>query len=344
MEVTHLTNTSLWVKFKSGKTLLTDPWFIDGINFGTWNNYPKPSDKQRQEWLNLRPDYIYISHFHEDHCDLKTLNNLKCDPEIWIGYFSNNVLKGKLNDRKLRVLQMYEITSVDKLKVSILPDYQCTSMGLEDKVNFQVDSSLYVQDEDGESLLDINDNPMQLHHAKEFVSRFGNPTWAAIPSTTASCYPWAFDYSEKEKEARWLVLKKNICKKATDIATELGAKHTIFFKRGYELVGAMKNIEVNYYEMCGRAAKNVQAHQKKLSGDCPDWKVSINDFEFSLAGTNLRNVTNWIQFNIKKEVLLMILTRSMDWNIAELGCMMEIRRKPDRYMPTIHSLMSYFHL
>ena len=57
----------------SGITILTDPWFTDGVMNGSWYHFPEVVDPF--EYIT-EPDYIYISHIHEDHYDPKFLHKL----------------------------------------------------------------------------------------------------------------------------------------------------------------------------------------------------------------------------------------------------------------------------
>jgi UDP-MurNAc hydroxylase len=57
----------------SGITILTDPWFTDGVHGGSWYHFPEVVDPFK---YITEPDYIYISHIHEDHYDPKFLHKL----------------------------------------------------------------------------------------------------------------------------------------------------------------------------------------------------------------------------------------------------------------------------
>jgi hypothetical protein len=44
------------------------------------------------------------------------------------------------------------------------------------------------------------------------------------------------------------------------------------------------------------------------------------------------------------ELLSDILNRKAHWNNAEIGCLITFDRRPNVYMPDVHTLMSFFHL
>lgn len=94
-----------------------------------------------------------------------------------------------------------------------------------------------------------------------------------------------------------------------------------------------------------KARANLWAKQKDL--DCfPKCVVTINDeFKFSME-----HETGWIEETpelrcyLKPEMLRRILRREFHWNNAEIGCHIFFDRRPNDYMPDVHTLMSFFHL
>ena len=68
-------NATLIVSEKDKTLLCTDPWFDeDSAYFGSWSLSHKFPEKQRLKCENSK--YIFISHFHPDHLNLKSLS--KC--------------------------------------------------------------------------------------------------------------------------------------------------------------------------------------------------------------------------------------------------------------------------
>src|SRR5690554_5143569 len=63
----------------AGKRVLCDPWLSDGAYYGSWYHYP-PVDYRAHDFIDV--DYIFISHIHPDHLDVKTL--LEFPREIFI--------------------------------------------------------------------------------------------------------------------------------------------------------------------------------------------------------------------------------------------------------------------
>lgn len=51
-----------------------------------------------------------------------------------------------------------------------------------------------------------------------------------------------------------------------------------------------------------------------------------------------------LKFHLDHRLMVMILLRAAHWNNVEIGGLVQVERTPDQYVPTIHALMSYFHL
>src|SRR5262245_21317906 len=69
MKITFISHAALLIE-TDGITILSDPWW-NGPSFGEqWWNYPIPAVEQV---MGRKIDYIYISHGHNDHLHVQTL-------------------------------------------------------------------------------------------------------------------------------------------------------------------------------------------------------------------------------------------------------------------------------
>ena len=87
MNITYLQN--------AGERILCDPWLIDGCYYGAWYHYPK-FEFNPKEFENI--DYIYLSHIHPDHFDVKTLSQLKKDIPVLIHKFPQKYFKQNIEE------------------------------------------------------------------------------------------------------------------------------------------------------------------------------------------------------------------------------------------------------
>ena len=77
MKITHISSATVLIENKSTK-ILTDPWLIGDVYYGSWTHYPPLEDSSLSQLNDV--DYIYISHIHPDHMSRETLEKL--NPEI----------------------------------------------------------------------------------------------------------------------------------------------------------------------------------------------------------------------------------------------------------------------
>ena len=69
-------NATLIVSERDKTLLCTDPWFDENsAYFGSWSLSHKFPEQQRLKCENSK--YIFISHFHPDHLNLRSLLKLK---------------------------------------------------------------------------------------------------------------------------------------------------------------------------------------------------------------------------------------------------------------------------
>lgn len=64
-----------------GIRVLCDPWLSESAYMGSWYHNP-PLTVRPEDFHDV--DFIYLSHIHQDHCDLETLKrlNIETDPRL----------------------------------------------------------------------------------------------------------------------------------------------------------------------------------------------------------------------------------------------------------------------
>ena len=110
MRIQFAANASFLVHLNSGIRILTDPWYTDGIYYGSWYNFPPLTDK-RALFLASRPHFLYISHLHPDHLDAGTLARFDLSTPVLIGKLPHTHLRRaleRLGYRAIRELPLGE--------------------------------------------------------------------------------------------------------------------------------------------------------------------------------------------------------------------------------------------
>ena len=233
MRIEHVTNASFVFHLADGRTILSDPWYTDGIYLGGLFNYPPLKPETRTRYLGLKPDFLYISHFHGDHLDPPSLAHYPKSTPVLIGRFARPALKAAISAvgftdiRQLEFDQMVDLGG--GVEVCIFRQFALASdFPDEDGEQHAVDTSILIRDGDGATVFFCVDNPIQMENAAAIRERFGPPDVAILPYAGASIYPFVFRaYSEEEKGRRAATLREARLEKMCRIAEAMGARSVI---------------------------------------------------------------------------------------------------------------------
>ena len=154
--------------------LLCDPWvtFDRHSNSGLFN-FPELK-LSRDEVRQLRPDFIYISHTHEDHFDPDTLCLFAKETPILVSYYQNNFTAKRVSD-----LGFSNVLISDPVNgVALNGDDHCW---IEPNGVYSDVDSLGVFKIDGKYVLNANDNPFSEHQCKSLYEKFGTVDLACLP-------------------------------------------------------------------------------------------------------------------------------------------------------------------
>lgn len=440
MKIEFITNASALATLNGGRTVLFDPWYSDGIIHGSWYNFPPLADKDKH--LSLKPSFIYVSHIHQDHLDARTLMHYPKDAEIWIGKLPHPHLESKIRSLGFRNVRLFELgrpTPHEGLTVTIFGDFSGASFGQADAVDYAIDTSLHVRDEDGRSLFNVNDNTIQVRNAEEIRRELGVPDVSMVPASGASIYPHGMrHYSAAEKERLTAELRTRMLKRFIDVSRTLGSPFVIPAAGTYVMGGSLapfsrylhqptgsdlektwaeskmagqklahlyegdvldagtgnisrnpkalfrdytaedrlqyaltlsgkpldhekavlpEGFEYRWPALLKKARQTMWKHQKNYDS-FPKWDAKlvlegapIEPFYFAFDAPDEKNgpaqrsaERGLITFYIDYRLMTMVLLSAAHWNNIEAGAQVNVEREPDRYEPTVHSLMSFFHL
>lgn len=204
MRITHLNNSFIALE-SCGEVLACDPW-VGKANASGWQSFPEFStDALRAEFAPVR--WVYISHLHDDHFHPETLEACALmDREFIIKRYEAPMLRERL--KRLGIERIHEVESFSlerfgPFELAIFPQMTSNSSGLDDDVNYDLDTSLAVK-ADGAVFFNQVDNPLSLAdlgriHA--WISQHMGPVDAAcLMSGAASEYPHLFLNIDKQAE------------------------------------------------------------------------------------------------------------------------------------------------
>jgi len=187
---------------QTGRKLLTDPWYHDGAGHGILFNFPPLTDQTRERYLSTTPDYIYISHLHDDHLDPIALGRFDKATPVIIGQLKyKHLLHAIVAAGFTNVIEcpLDEPVSLDGLSIVINDQFPGSSDGHPDQTDYVLDTSIVVKDS-LHTLYFAVDNPIKESDAEGLRERFPQITTAILPYSGASPYPHVYTrYTYEEK-------------------------------------------------------------------------------------------------------------------------------------------------
>ena len=217
--IKHYRNSFLDIENKKLRILM-DPW-INTANEGSWAA-TKNGDKYMFDSIKKRKiDYVYISHLHTDHFDLKFLKKLKSKQKknfkIIIKKFKDDRLKKQLisngfSRKHIIDISEFEVYSLSKeSKIIILPQISSSNTPNE-YIKYDLDTSCIFID-NNVSLYNQVDNPYSIQDIKFIMKNLKKKIntkfdLAFIPYCAASEFPQSFINLKRAKEKRNIIIQR----------------------------------------------------------------------------------------------------------------------------------------
>lgn len=240
MDVEFIASSTMMINH-GAVSVLTDPWLIDGAYYGSWAHYP--SLKTRTE--DLYPSHIYISHIHQDHCDVFTLSKLPERPPVVICNFKDKRLKTLIESLGFPV---HELTSGEKLSLSddlnvyvySTPVCDILHCGAVIPCEINIDSLAVFETSEG-VVFNTNDHRFIFNLAKELLEKHGIPDVAFLGHTGAGPFPQCFEIDDEQKR-KYADRKKNqFLKQAGCYADIWKPRLVVPFAGAYHLQGVLSD-------------------------------------------------------------------------------------------------------
>lgn len=198
LSVTFITHACLKIDGTFG-TLVCDPWIVNEpvFNFSTWK-YPAATVPAEEVAEGV--DYLLLTHAHEDHFHVPSLNYFSRDTEILLpAYEFHPSLRAQTMERVLRQLGFYNIrkfrawdrvelgggTALTFVPSAVSRDHDWENCG-------------FVLDAPDCTLLNMNDNLNDRDLCMEIKSKFQHIDIAFVQTAGVSMFPGCFRMSELE--------------------------------------------------------------------------------------------------------------------------------------------------
>ena len=244
MNITYLQNAGIIIE-NAGERILCDPWLIDGCYYGAWHHYPK-FEFNPKEFENI--NYIYLSHIHPDHFDVKTLSQLKKDIPVLIHKFPQKYFKQNIEELGFNVEEIShnKRTKLNKTWINIVAADNCDpeicsrafgcNFGFNQFGTNQIDT-FSVIDNDDQVIVNSNDCPFEIgqNTAKIIKKQYSKIDLLLVGYTGASDYPCSYDLKLSEKERVAKLKKDKRLQNAADYIQIFDPKYYLPFAGRYVL-------------------------------------------------------------------------------------------------------------
>ena len=251
MNITYLQNAGIIIE-NAGERILCDPWLIDGCYYGAWYHYPK-FEFNPKEFENI--NYIYLSHIHPDHFDVKTLSQLKKDIPVLIHKFPQKYFKQNIEELGFNVEEIShnKRTKLNKTWINIVAADNCDpeicsrafgcNFGFNQFGTNQIDT-FSVIDNDDQVIVNSNDCPFEIgqNTAKIIKKQYSKIDLLLVGYTGASDYPCSYDLKLSEKERVAKLKKDKRLQNAADYIQIFDPKYYLPFAGRYVLGGKLTSL------------------------------------------------------------------------------------------------------
>lgn len=217
-----------------GVRMLMDPWLDDGIFHGSWVHFPPLQIGLEQVG---RLDYIYISHIHEDHCSLGTLEHLNRDATVLVMDRKPNLVLDFLSRNRLgfREIKVIAPRSPVELRPGLVADM--IEPDPSDMMAAAIDSALLLR-WDGRVILNANDcqpHPGMIDYVR---ASYGRPDLAMLPYCGGSGYPSCYiNLSDDDKRSERDRIRTMRSMAFVDTVRALDPKQVLPFADQYAIAG-----------------------------------------------------------------------------------------------------------
>ncbi len=182
MEFRIVSHACLDIK-ASGKRLVIDPWLNEPTYWSSWWHCPPPIFGDDI----FGADYVYITHWHFDHFDPKTLKKFAKTTTAVVPKFPISGLRQQLE--QIGFERIVELRHGERLRLG--DDFHLTSY----QISFQ-DDSVAVVESGGTVLVDLNDAKPLPSTWRSFRAKYPKPDFMLRSHSPAWSYPTRYTFED----------------------------------------------------------------------------------------------------------------------------------------------------
>jgi UDP-MurNAc hydroxylase len=216
MEFSIVSHACLDVRAR-GKRLVIDPWLNEPTYWSAWWHAPPPQFGPDI----FDADYVYVTHWHFDHFDPKTLRKFGKNTTAVVAKFPISGLKQQLEE--IGFERVVELRHGERMKLA--DGFWLTSY----QVTFQ-DDSVAVVEADGTVLIDLNDAKPLPSMWRAFRAKYPNVDFMLRSHSPAWSYPTRYTFEDPAD--RLPVDARTYMEAFVAAAQQLQPRHAVPFASG----------------------------------------------------------------------------------------------------------------
>lgn len=266
MRITYFGNAMILIEGRHSR-LLCDPWVTFGRHSAS-GLYTFPELRMTPEDVSaLRPDFIYISHTHEDHFDPRTLACFSPSTPVLVADYERN-----FTERNIRALGFTDVRIVNGTEGMALNG--ADRCWIEPNGKYPEVDSLLVARLDGFTVVNMNDNPFDADQCRRLAHRFAPIDLACVPYSFQGPYPAFYEnLTREERESEAAKKRERNYETMTLFAETLRPQYLFPFAAGAIYGGARAKLYPYYgvgtcAEAIAYASKRVEFKPLLLSQFC----------------------------------------------------------------------------
>lgn len=200
LKITFVTHACLKIKGNFG-TLLCDPWILNEpvYNYTTWKF---PPVEMEPEIISKDVDYLLITHSHEDHFHIPSLQYFNRDIKIILPEYTNHPsLRAHTVERCLRALGFNNIRKFKPWDRFFLNrETPLTFIPSASSREHDWENCGFIIEHSGCTVLNMNDNLNDRALCYEIASKFPKIDIAFVQTAGVTMYPGCFKMSEEQMQ------------------------------------------------------------------------------------------------------------------------------------------------
>jgi len=284
MKLVHRANACFSI-FHKDKHILMDPWLNGPAVAQGWTPFP-PAKCKMQDLP--KPDLVYISHIHSDHCEYETMEHIDKDTPILIMDLGPNFLykmlvaKGFCNIIMMKEGGVTKVSAIEGLEAEPFGatfGHICANV-IDSGVIFKID---------GKVILNCNDNKPSAELCSYLKDNYGEIDLAFIPCGGGSGYPAMYEnLSRQEKEKIVAKNVENYARVFSNAVDILKPKISIPVAGGFairgphaETVNWLQNKSLDHHDLMDFHQKNGEFKEANIMPVQPGLEIDVDKAEYS---------------------------------------------------------------